>query len=228
MCTVCGCSPSPELLHVEQAILSKHDVIAEDNRNYFNANNILALNLLSSPGSGKTTLLVETIKQLQSQYPISVIEGDQQSNQDADRIRATDTKVIQINTGKGCHLDAQMIQNAYPELAPTSNSILFIENVGNLVCPAGFDLGETYKVVMLSVTEGEDKPLKYPEMFHVANIVLLTKTDLLPYLDFDLDKCLSYIHRINPKAEVFQVSTRSGEGINTWLHWIKEHLPSNT
>jgi hydrogenase nickel incorporation protein HypB len=181
---------------------------------------ILALNFVSSPGSGKTTLLVDTIKKLQNRFPMAVIEGDQQTSNDADRIRETGAQAIQINTGKGCHLDASMVGLALEKLKLAQGSLLLIENVGNLVCPAAFDLGEACKVAILSVTEGEDKPIKYPDMFHASRLMLITKTDLLPYLDFNVQMCIDYARRVNPTIEVIQVSAKSGEGMDDWVNWI--------
>ena len=181
----------------------------------------LALNLVSSPGSGKTTLLTKTIDDLKGDLGLFVIEGDQHTTNDAERIRATGVSAIQINTGKGCHLDGHMVGHALETLAPPKSSVLFIENVGNLVCPAGFDLGEAHKVAILSVTEGEDKPLKYPDMFHASDLMLLNKTDLLPYLNFDVEKCLEYAWRVNPKIKVLQVSATTGDGMDSWYQWIR-------
>ena len=206
---------------VETAILAKNDAEANANRRGFTARGILALNLVSSPGSGKTTLLVETIKRLSGDIPMAVIEGDQQTSNDADRIRATGTKAVQVNTGKGCHLDAHMVGHALESLAPAQDSVLMIENVGNLVCPAAFDLGEAHKVVVLSVTEGEDKPLKYPDMFAAADLMLLNKCDLLPHLSFDADLCEANARRINPAIQVLRVSALKGEGLDAWLDWVK-------
>lgn len=209
------------LIQVEQDILAKNNAYAAANRTFLRSRAILALNLLSSPGSGKTTLLVETIKKLQGQYALAVIEGDQQTSADAARIRETGAPAIQINTGKGCHLDGHMVGHALQDLAPQSDSILFIENVGNLVCPAAFDLGESYKVVILSVTEGEDKPLKYPDMFAAADLVLLNKIDLLPYLDFNVSEAVANMRKVKPSIKVLHVSARSGEGLDQWLAWLK-------
>ncbi len=186
------------MVQIERDILGKNDGIARRNRAWLAQRGIFALNLVSSPGSGKTTLLVRTIEQLAGKLPVAVIEGDQQTSFDADRIRATGAPAMQINTGKGCHLDAAMVETALGRLAPADDSVLMIENVGNLVCPAGFDLGEAHKVVVLSVTEGEDKPLKYPDMFHAASLMLLNKVDLLPHLSFDVERCLANARRINP------------------------------
>ena len=206
---------------VETAILAKNDAEANANRREFTARGILALNLVSSPGSGKTTLLVETIRRLGGDLPIAVIEGDQQTSNDAERIRATGSKAVQVNTGKGCHLDAHMVGHAFEALAPAPDSVLMIENVGNLVCPAAFDLGEAHKVVVLSVTEGEDKPLKYPDMFAAADLMLLNKCDLLPHLAFDADLCEANARRINPSLRVLRVSALKGEGLDAWLDWVK-------
>jgi hydrogenase nickel incorporation protein HypB len=214
------------MVQIEQDILSKNDRYAAANRAWFLARGILALNLVSSPGSGKTTLLTRSIQDLKGLYPLAVIEGDQQTSYDADRIRATGVPALQINTGKGCHLDAHMVGHAIESLGPVEKSLLFIENVGNLVCPAAFDLGEAHKVAILSVTEGEDKPLKYPDMFHAADLMILNKIDLLPYLDFDVAKCLDYARRVNPKIEVLQVSARSGEGLGAWYAWLQDQMPS--
>ncbi|MEW8690761.1 MAG: hydrogenase nickel incorporation protein HypB [Candidatus Thiodiazotropha endolucinida] len=208
------------MVQIEQDILSKNNQYAAANRNYFQQHGILSLNLVSSPGSGKTTLLARTIGDLQAEYAISVIEGDQQTANDAERIRATGAKALQINTGKGCHLDGHMVGHALETLKPDRGSLLFIENVGNLVCPAAFDLGEAHKVAILSVTEGEDKPIKYPDMFHAADLMLLNKIDLLPYLDFDVQRCIEYAQRINPKIKVLQLSATTGEGMQNWYQWI--------
>jgi len=209
------------MVQIERDILSKNDAIAQRNRSGLARLGIFALNLVSSPGSGKTTLLVRTIEQLAGKLPVAVIEGDQQTSFDADRIRATGAPALQINTGKGCHLDAAMIETALSRLAPAVDSVLMVENVGNLVCPAGFDLGEAHKVVVLSVTEGEDKPLKYPDMFHAASLLLLNKTDLLPHLSFDVERCLANARRVNPAIEIIQISATTGQGMNDWLGWIE-------
>ena len=209
------------LVQIERDILSRNDSIAARNRAWLAERGIFALNLVSSPGSGKTTLLVRTIERLAGGLPVAVIEGDQQTSFDADRIRATGAPAIQINTGKGCHLDAPMVETALARLAPVPHSVLMVENVGNLVCPAAFDLGEAHKVVVLSVTEGEDKPLKYPDMFHAASLLLLNKVDLLPHLKFDVERCLAYAQRVNPDIEVIQISATHGLGMEDWLHWIE-------
>jgi hydrogenase nickel incorporation protein HypB len=212
------------MVQIEQDILGKNNRYAEGNRRHFAEHGIFAVNLVSSPGSGKTTLLVKTIELLKEKFPVAVVEGDQQTSNDADRIRATGAAAIQVNTGKGCHLDAHMVGHALERLALPDDSLLMIENVGNLVCPAAFDLGEAHKVVILSVTEGEDKPIKYPDMFHAADLMLLNKVDLLPHLSFDLHRCIEYARRINPKLEVMQVSATSGDGMEQWLAWLTAGL----
>ena len=240
-------STRARIIRVEQDILAKNDALAADNRTFFADHGILALNLVSSPGSGKTTLLVRTLQMLKEQsvrgelvepragkpfvlrqaqderhLNLAVIEGDQQTDFDAERIRATGVEAIQINTGKGCHLDAQMVGRAMQQMTLPQDGVLFIENVGNLVCPAAFDLGEATKVVVLSVTEGEDKPLKYPDMFRAAKLMLLNKCDLLPHLSFDADLAIEYARRINPGLQVIRLSATSGEGMEEWLEWIAE------
>jgi len=207
------------LVRVEQDILAKNNAYAEANRALWRARGLFVLNLVSSPGSGKTTLLVESINRLAGRHPLAVIEGDQQTSFDAERIRASGAQAIQVNTGKGCHLDAHMVGHAF-ERFDLQDGLLLIENVGNLVCPAEFDLGEAHKVVILSVTEGEDKPLKYPNMFAASDLMLLTKVDLLPHLSFDTAKCVEYARRVNPNIEVMQVSAKSGEGMDAWLAWL--------
>ncbi|MFT4275253.1 MAG: hydrogenase nickel incorporation protein HypB [Rhodopseudomonas sp.] len=208
------------VVQIERDILSKNDGYAAENRARFAAAGTFALNFVSSPGSGKTTLLVKAITDLKDQHPIAVIEGDQQTANDAERIRATGAPAIQINTGKGCHLDAHMVGHALEQLPPTQDGLLFIENVGNLVCPAAFDLGEAHKVAVLSITEGEDKPLKYPHMFAASDLLLLNKIDLLPHLDFDLAATIEYARRVNPKIEVLTVSAKTGEGMPAFYAWI--------
>jgi hydrogenase nickel incorporation protein HypB len=207
-------------LEVEQDLLAGNDQVASQLRQDLEARGILALNLISSPGSGKTTLLVETIKRLQDRLPVAVIEGDQQTTRDADRIAATGAPAIQINTGKGCHLEARSIREALQLLAVPNGGILFIENVGNLVCPALFDLGERDKVVILSVTEGDDKPAKYPHIFDAASVMVLNKIDLLPYVDFDVQRCLAEALRLKPDLQILQLSARTGEGMEAWLDWL--------
>jgi len=207
------------LLRVEQDILSKNNHIAAHNREHFASAGVLALNLVSSPGAGKTTLLVRSLQDLGTGLPCAVIEGDQETTADADRIRATGAPALQVNTGRGCHLDAQMVHDAFHHL-PLRDGVLFIENVGNLVCPAGFDLGEAHKVVIASVTEGEDKPLKYPNMFAAASLMLVSKVDLLPHLDFDVDALIANARRVNPGIAVIPVSATTGEGFERWHQWI--------
>ena len=238
-------------MSAERAIRLEADVLGENNRHaaanraHFLAHGVTALNLVSSPGSGKTTLLVATIEALRRRAPaagVAVIEGDQQTSQDADRIRATGAPAIQVNTGKGCHLDAPMVAAAFgrlplhghhhhhgdgdhPHHHDHAPSLLFIENVGNLVCPAMWDLGEAAKVAILSVTEGEDKPAKYPDMFAAAQLMVLNKVDLLPYVDFDVARCIAHAQRVNPGIEVLLVSAKSGQGLDAWLDWLLERLP---
>ncbi len=209
------------MVKIERDILSKNDSYAEENRSYLSRHGIFALNLVSSPGSGKTTLLVKSINTLNGSLPLAVIEGDQQTDNDAARIRATGAPALQINTGKGCHLDAYMVGQAMQQLELQDNSLLLIENVGNLVCPASFDLGEAHKVAILSVTEGEDKPLKYPDMFRASDLMLLNKCDLLPYLDFDANLAVENARRVNPNIQVIRISATSGEGMDEWMEWIK-------
>lgn len=209
------------MVKIEQDILSKNDSYANDNRGYLAEHGIFALNLVSSPGSGKTTLLVKSITALNGSLPLAVIEGDQQTDNDAARIRATGAPALQINTGKGCHLDAYMVGKAMSQLGLKDDSLLLIENVGNLVCPASFDLGEAHKVAILSVTEGEDKPLKYPDMFLASDLMLLNKCDLLPYLTFDADLAVANARRVNPDIKVIRISATSGEGMDEWLDWIR-------
>ena len=215
------------LIEVETGILAKNDAIATGNRRVLRALGAYAVNLVSSPGSGKTALLVKTIEMLGG-TPLAVIEGDQQTENDADRIRATGAPAIQINTGKGCHLDADMVGQAMDRLALQPGSFLFIENVGNLGCPAAFDLGEDAKVAILSVTEGEDKPLKYPDMFTAAKLALLNKVDLAPHTDADLDAYEANLKRVNPLIEVIRLSARSGEGMEAWLKWLRGQHAAKT
>lgn len=252
MCTTCGCSQPAEAvtitkvgeenhhshphnhrnghgqdavtIELEQDILSKNNLLAQRNRGYFEAKGILALNLVSSPGSGKTTLLERTIADLKSEFPISVIEGDQQTMNDADRIAKTGAPVIQINTGKGCHLDSDMIHQAVRKLKPSEESVLMIENVGNLVCPAMFDLGEAGRVVIISVTEGDDKPIKYPDMFHGSKVCIINKIDLLPYVNFAVEKAKNYAAQVNPNLKFIELSATTGEGVELWYEWIRKSL----
>lgn len=209
------------IVRIERDILSKNDHLAAHNRDDLARVGVLALNLVSSPGSGKTTLLARTARDLAAKYPVAVIEGDQQTTLDADRIRETGARAVQVNTGKGCHLDADMVGRAIHKLAPEPDSLLFIENVGNLVCPAGFDLGEAARVVILSVTEGEDKPLKYPDMFRTSRLMVLNKSDLLPHVPFDADRCIAYARRVNPRIGVLTLSALTGEGLGGWYAWIE-------
>lgn len=237
MCGICGCADNThlvkevsvphshhhdrKLIQVEQDVLAQNDNYAAENRAYFANKKTLALNLVSSPGSGKTTLLEKIIPLLRPQFQVAVIEGDQQTELDKERIDKTNAPVLQINTGKMCHLDAHMIGHAIEKLPLNEQSILFIENVGNLVCPAMFDLGENYRIVILSVTEGDDKPLKYPYMFHGADLMILNKIDLLPYVDFDVEKCFQYAKQINPTIELLSLSATKMDGLDQWQHWLK-------
>ena len=209
------------MVQIEQDILGKNNEYAQANRSRFMQQGILTLNLVSSPGSGKTSLLTRTLDDLKDEFPLAVIEGDQETSNDAERILATGVPAIQINTGKGCHLDAHQVGHAVDHLSPAQRSVLFIENVGNLVCPAAFDLGEAHKIAILSITEGEDKPIKYPDMFHAADLLLLNKIDLLPYLDFNVDQCIEYARRVNPGIQVLQISATTGEGLDNWYQWIQ-------
>lgn len=217
-----GVSPK-RMVQIEQDILAKNNAYAQANRQRLAERGIFALNLVSSPGSGKTTLLCKTIALL-GQQPVAVIEGDQQTSQDADRIRATGAQAIQINTGKGCHLDAHMVGHAMAQLSLADASLLMIENVGNLVCPAAFDLGEAHKVVILSVTEGEDKPIKYPDMFRAASLMLLNKIDLLPHLQYDVQEAIGFARRVNPNIRVIQLSATSGAGMDEWLAFLRDGM----
>ncbi len=241
MCATCGCDGhtssanhhhhhdhghdhlhGKKVVEVEQDILYENNLLAQRNRGYFDAKNILALNLVSSPGSGKTSLLEKTLTGIKNEFTCYVIEGDQQTSRDADRIHATGTKVAQINTGKGCHLDAHMVLHALQGMKPANDAILFIENVGNLVCPAMFDLGEKERVVIISVTEGDDKPIKYPDMFHTSSLCIINKIDLLPYVSFDLEKAKDYARQVNPSLQFIELSCTTGEGMNAWYQWLKE------
>jgi hydrogenase nickel incorporation protein HypB len=247
MCNSCGCGSTDVSIHhhahglwqahhgheaaqaagharrisLEQDLLAGNDRLAVANRAWLRELRVFSVNLVSSPGSGKTSLLVRTIQALRGQLPIAVIEGDQQTLRDAERIRATGVPATQINTGRGCHLDAHMVGHALEQLPLAPGGLLLIENVGNLVCPAAFDLGENHKVVVLSVTEGEDKPLKYPHMFRAADLMLLNKCDLLPHLDYDLDAACDHARRINPDIRILQVSATTGQGMESWLDWLR-------
>ncbi len=238
MCATCGCSGTDHqhdhhhhghdhgghgngnIVNVEQDILHENNLLAARNRGFFEGKNILAINLVSSPGSGKTTLLEKTLTDLKGKLNFAVIEGDQQTTNDADRINATGTKVSQINTGKGCHLDAHMVLHAVQDMKLQNDSVLFIENVGNLVCPAMFDLGENERVVVISVTEGDDKPIKYPDMFHSSTLCIINKTDLLPYVSFSLEKAKEYARKVNHHLEIIELSCTSGEGMQRWYDWL--------
>ncbi len=209
------------MIEIEQDILSKNDQLAAVNRQRLARAGITAINLMSSPGSGKTTLLVETLEALKEIVPVAVIEGDQQTSNDAARIRATGVPAVQVNTGKGCHLDAEMIGSALDHLALPRGGFLFIENVGNLVCPAGFDLGEARRVVLASVTEGEDKPLKYPEMFATADLMIVSKMDLLPHLTFDVEALVANARKVRPRLDVLKASATGEPGLRSWVHWLQ-------
>jgi hydrogenase nickel incorporation protein HypB len=241
MCATCGCGqdsttitvaghdhrhghPHTETISLEQKVLAKNDEIADHNRQWLDERAILALNMTSSPGAGKTTLLERTIRDLGDDRPVTVIEGDQETLLDAERIKAAGARAVQVNTGAGCHLDADMVHRALHALNPEPQSLLFIENVGNLVCPALFDLGERSKVVVISVTEGHDKPLKYPHMFAAAGLVLVNKIDLVPYVSFDLETCFDYARSVNPGVEILPVSATSGDGLAAWYDWIKSEI----
>jgi|SRR4029450_4884840 hydrogenase nickel incorporation protein HypB len=215
-------APGTEILIIGEAILAKNDLLAQHNRDWFTERGITALNLMSSPGSGKTSLLERTVAELGHTHPVCVIEGDQETTFDSERIRRAGARAVQVNTGAGCHLDAPMVQKAAAALDPDPGSWLFIENVGNLVCPALFDIGEHAKVVIISVTEGQDKPLKYPHMFSVADLVIVNKTDLLPYVDFDLETFSSYAHSLNGAVEIMPMSVKSGDSLSNWYAWLKK------
>lgn len=213
----------PREILIEKDILGKNNLLAERNRGYFEGRNIFAINLVSSPGSGKTSLLERTVKDLEKETGIYIIEGDQQTLLDAERIQKAGAPVIQVNTGNGCHLDAGMVQQAVKKLEVTGGALLFIENVGNLVCPSLFDLGEQKRVVIISTTEGEDKPAKYPTMFQSSHLCLINKTDLLPYVDFSVERCREYALRVNPRMEFIELSAKTSEGIEAWYDWIRKN-----
>ena len=213
-----------KVLEIEQDILQNNAVLAGRNRGYFEAKNIFALNLVSSPGSGKTSLLERTLADLKGEITFYVIEGDQQTLNDANRIAALNIPVVQINTGKGCHLESDMIYDAVKKLELKDNSILMIENVRNLVCPSMFDLGESKRVVIISTTEGEDKPIKYPDMFHTSDICIINKIDLLPYVNIDVQKLKDYALQANPNLKFFEVSATNGDGMETWYKWLKSNI----
>ncbi len=216
------------IIELERDILHENNLIAERNRGFFAAKNILALNLVSSPGSGKTTLLEKTISDLKNEMEIYVIEGDQQTTKDADRIMETGAPVVQVNTGKGCHLDSRMVNKAMAQLEPSQNSVVMIENVGNLVCPSMFDLGESFRVVIMSVTEGDDKPLKYPDMFASSQLCIINKIDLLPYVHFDVDKAREYASRVNHNLQFFELSATTGKGMEEWYDWLTRQVQTKT
>ena len=209
---------------LEQDILAKNKILAERNRGWFEGREVLALNLMSSPGSGKTSLLERTIHALKNEMNIYVVEGDQASSNDAERIQATGCAVIQVNTGAGCHLEADMLARSMQQLNPRSGSLVLIENVGNLICPALFDLGERAKVVVISVTEGDDKPTKYPHMFRACRLMLINKIDLLPHVRFDIDRCIAHAREVNPDIQVLQVSAETGQGMEAWYQWLRREL----
>lgn len=211
-----------KIIDVEQDILHHNDVMAARNRGYFEAKNIFALNLVSSPGSGKTSLLERTLKDLKKEIPFFVIEGDQQTLNDANRIAAIDIPVIQINTGKGCHLESDSVYDAIKKINVSNDAVLMIENVGNLVCPSMFDLGESKRVVIISTTEGEDKPVKYPDMFHTSDLCIINKIDLLPYLHIDVEKLKQYALKVNPKLQFIELSATTGEGMEAWYDWLRK------
>ncbi|MDJ0894448.1 MAG: hydrogenase nickel incorporation protein HypB [Alphaproteobacteria bacterium] len=224
MCGTCGCESERtdrRVLSLEIDLMSKNDAVAARNRAFLAERGILAVNLMSSPGSGKTSLLVRTLELLRGEMPAAVIEGDQATTHDTDRIRACGVPAMQINTGQGCHLDAEMIARVLPALSLPDGGILFIENVGNLVCPAGFDLGEGRKVVLASLTEGEDKPLKYAGMFAACGLMLVSKCDLLEVLDFDIDALEANAHRVNPEIEILRTSARTDAGLADWVRWLR-------
>ena len=238
MCIDCGCGTpahshdhdhqqtpgDTKTIRIEEDLLGKNNRLAAVNRERFRQQQLLVLNLVSSPGSGKTTILETTLRALKDELGFAVLEGDQQTSNDADRIAATGVPAHQINTGAGCHLDAHMVGHGVEHFDLERTDVLMIENVGNLVCPAAFDLGEDAKVAVLSVTEGEDKPLKYPQMFRASDLMLVNKLDLLPHLRFDLDKCREYAKRINPQMEIIELSCYSGEGLERWYDWLRSKL----
>ena len=211
---------------IEQAVLAKNQLTAERNRGWLAGREVLAVNLMSAPGAGKTSILERTIRDLRDSVPICVLEGDQATTNDGERIRAAGAPVVQINTGTGCHLEAEMVARGMRQLDPARGAMLLIENVGNLVCPALFDLGEQAKVVILSVTEGEDKPIKYPHIFRACAVMLLNKIDLLPHLRFDVERCIAYARQVNPAIRVLQVSAENGQGMPAWYEWLRGQLPA--
>jgi len=235
MCIDCGCAApdhhhhhdEPQMgktIRIEEDLLAKNNRLANGNRHFFAGHGLFVLNLVSSPGSGKTTILEQTLTELKGELGFAVLEGDQQTSNDADRIAATGVPAHQINTGAGCHLDAHMVGHGVEHFDLSQTDILMIENVGNLVCPASFDLGEDYKVSVLSVTEGEDKPLKYPQMFRASDVMLINKIDLLPHLRFDVEKCKEYARRVHPGIRIFEISCYSGDGLEQWYDWLREQV----
>lgn len=212
------------IVTVERKILKKNDEIAAENRQIFKKNKLFTINLLSSPGSGKTSLLEKTIEQLNNSIKIGVVEGDVQTDNDAQRIAKYNVPVVQIVTNGGCHLEAKLVQNALENFDLSTLELLVIENVGNLVCPANYDLGEDNKIVMLSTTEGDDKPSKYPSMFRVSDVMIVNKTDLLEYVDFDMNKVREHAYTINPNLEIIELSCKTGEGLDVWIDWIRDNL----
>lgn len=212
------------IVTVERKILKKNDEIAAENRQIFKKNKLFTINLLSSPGSGKTSLLEKTIEQLNNSIKIGVVEGDVQTDNDAQRIAKYNVPVVQIVTNGGCHLEAKLVQNALENFDLSTLELLVIENVGNLVCPANYDLGEDKKIVMLSTTEGDDKPSKYPSMFRVSDVMIVNKTDLLEYVDFDMNKVREHAYTINPNLEIIELSCKTGEGLDVWIDWIRDNL----
>lgn len=244
MCKVCGCSGTEgqqynhehdhanaalarKIVRVEREITADNDQIAARNRAFFHDNGIFAANLISAPGSGKTELIVATARRSAGRTPIFVIEGDQQTELDSERVRAAGVPAIQINTGKQCHLDARAVARAAHEFELPAGAALLVENVGNLVCPAGFDLGETARIAVIATTEGDDKPLKYPDAFHHADLMVITKTDLLPYVDFSVEACIEAARRVAPDLEAIALSAKTGDGIDTWLDWMSARLGPN-
>jgi hydrogenase nickel incorporation protein HypB len=217
--------PVTSIVQLEARLLAKNDALAARNRAWFAGREILALNLVSSPGAGKTTLLERTIRDLQKELQLHVIEGDQATSHDGERIRAAGAPVVQLNTGTGCHLEADMVAHALGELRPPLGAVVIIENVGNLVCPALFDLGERAKVAILSVTEGDDKPAKYPHLFRAAQVLILNKIDLLPHVDFDVERAVAHARSVNPNLTVLHLSARTGAGLSTWYDWIRAQIP---
>jgi hydrogenase nickel incorporation protein HypB len=230
MCDVCGCEHPeprpPRRVRIELDLLARNNALAAANRRAFQARRLRVLNLMSSPGAGKTALLVQTIRHLDGQWPIAVIEGDPQTQLDADRIRAVGGTALQINTGRGCHLDAAGVGRAAQELDLAEGGLLLLENVGNLVCPAGFDLGEDHRVVILSVPEGDDKPRKYPALFASADLLVINKIDLLPLVAFDLDRCVADARALNPGLEVIRLSAQTGEHLQDWIAWLRLRVPA--